>query len=302
MQTAWIEFVGFLGLGLVFGSFANVVIWRFPRGESLAHPASRCPSCDTPIAWRDNVPVLSWVLLGGRCRSCRTAISARYPAVEVASGALWVLAWVLWGVSLRTAFGISFFYLLLILAVIDMDTFRLPNPIVGTLGFIGALGVIFSAATGKAAVPLIESASPIAFALWGAVGSAGLALFIALVYSVARKREGFGMGDVKLLAVMGLFLGLYGVLVLFVASVVGAVVGVWQGLRSDSGLSGKMPFGPYLAAAAVLVVVWGPAIWMWYAGLISCRESQKSNEGAQVMTCRTDNRRDRVCMSSLSVP
>ena len=269
MQTVVVEFIAFLVLGLIFGSFANVVIWRFPRGESLAHPASRCPSCDTPIAWRDNVPVLSWVLLGGRCRSCRTAISARYPAVEVSSGALWVLAWVLWGVSLRTAFGISFFYLLLILAVIDMDTFRLPNPIVGTLGVIGALGVIVSVATGEVAVPLIENGSPVAFALWGALGSAGLALFIALVYTVARKREGFGMGDVKLLAVMGLFLGLYGVLVLFVASVVGAIVGVWQGVRSDTGLSGKMPFGPYLAAAAVLVAVWGPAIWLWYAGLIS---------------------------------
>lgn len=269
MQTAWIEFLAFTVLGLVFGSFANVVIWRFPRGESLSHPASRCPSCDTPIAWRDNVPVLSWVILRGRCRACGNPISARYPAVELASAALWVLAWVLWGVSVRTAFGIAFFYGLLILAIIDMDTFRLPNPIVAVLGSIGAIGVGVSSVTGRAAVPLIGTGSPFAFALWGAVGSAGLALFIALVYSVARKREGFGMGDVKLLAVIGIFLGLYGVLVLFVASVVGAVVGIWQAARSDSGLSAKMPFGPYLAAGAVVIAVWGQALWAWYAGLIS---------------------------------
>lgn len=269
MQTAWVEFVIVTVLGLAFGSFANVVIWRFPRGESLSRPASRCPSCDTPIAWRDNVPVLSWMILRGRCRSCRSPISIRYPAVELASAALWVLAWVLWGVSLRTAFGIVFFYMLLILAIIDIDTFRLPNPIVAVLGAVGATGVAVSALTGEAAVPLFESGSPIAFSLWGAVGSAGLALFIALVYSVARKREGFGMGDVKLLAVIGVFLGLYGVLVLFVASVVGAGVGIWQAARSDSGLSAKMPFGPYLAAGAVVVAVWGPALWTWYSGLIS---------------------------------
>lgn len=269
MQTAWFEFVAFTVLGLVFGSFANVVIWRFPRGESLSHPASRCPSCETPIAWRDNVPVFSWVILGGRCRSCRNPISARYPAVELASAALWVLAWVLWGVSVRTAFGIAFFYVLLILAIIDIDTFRLPNPIVALLAGIGAVGVAFSAATDQAVVPLMTAGSPIASALLGAVGSAGFALFIAVAYSVARKREGFGMGDVKLLAVIGIFLGLYGVLVLFVASVVGAAVGVWQAVRSDSGLSAKMPFGPYLAAGAVVVSVWGPALWTWYAGLIS---------------------------------
>lgn len=269
MQTAWIEFFAFAVLGLVFGSFANVVIWRFPRGESLSHPASRCPSCDTPIAWHDNVPVLSWVILRGRCRSCRSRITARYPAVELGSAALWVLAWALWGVSARAGFGIAFFYVLLILAMIDIDTFRLPNPIVAALGVIGAIGVGVSSVTSQAAVPLVGTGSPIALALWGAVGSAGLALFIALVYSVARKREGFGMGDVKLLAVIGIFLGPYGVLVLFVASVVGAVVGIWQAARSDTGLSAKMPFGPYLAAGAVVVAVWGPELWTWYAGLIS---------------------------------
>lgn len=268
MQTAWLEFITFLGFGLIFGSFANVVIWRFPRGESLSHPASRCPACDTPIAWRDNIPVLSWVLLRGRCRSCGVPISPRYPAVEVASAALWLLAWTLWGVSLRAAFGVAFFFLLLILAAIDIDTFRLPNPIVATLGIIGVAGVVVSVVTGDSVVPLIQTGSPVAFALLGSAGSAGLAALIALVYSAARKREGFGMGDVKLLAVIGLFLGLYGALVLFVASVVGAVVGVGQALRTKTGLGSKMPFGPYLAAAAVVVAVWGPAIWSWYAGML----------------------------------
>lgn len=272
MQNDWFGFIVFLGYGLVFGSFANVVIWRFPRGESLSHPGSRCPSCGTSIRWYDNIPVVSWLRLGGRCRACEAPISPRYPAVEIISGLLWVLAWLTWGFTVRAAFGVAFFYLLLILAAIDLDTYRLPNALVGLMAVIGTIGVVASALTGLEALPLMTAegplASPVAFAVAGSVAGAGLALGIALVYQLARKREGFGMGDVKLLAAMGPFLGLYTLLALFVASLVGAIVGVAVSRRSEDGLSARIPFGPFLALGAVVTAVVGPAIWGWYAGLL----------------------------------
>ncbi len=254
--------------GLVFGSFANVVIWRFPRGESLSHPGSHCPACGAAVRWYDNVPVVSWLVLRGRCRDCASAISVRYPIVELASGGLWLLAFALFGLTGRGAFAVLFFYLLLILAAIDLDTYRLPNALVALLGAVGAAGAATAAVTGVPLVPLVGNGSPLVLALGGAVASAGLALGIALAYAGVRKREGFGMGDVKLLAAIGVFLGLYGVMVLFIASVLGAVVGVVHGVRSERGLLAKLPFGPYLALGAVIVTAAGPALWSWYAGLM----------------------------------
>ncbi len=265
---SWSGGVSVLLMGLVFGSFANVVIWRFPRGESLSHPGSHCPACGAPVRWYDNIPVLSWFVLRGRCRDCGSAIPVRYPLVELASGALWLLAWALFGASWRTLFAIAFFYLLLILAAIDLDTFRLPNRLVALLAVLGGAGVLLSKATGLELVPLIGRGDPLLMALGGAVASAGLALGIALAYAGVRKREGFGMGDVKLLAAIGVFLGLYGVMVLFIASVLGAVVGVVHGVRCERGLLAKLPFGPYLALGAVIVTAAGPALWSWYAGLM----------------------------------
>jgi leader peptidase (prepilin peptidase)/N-methyltransferase len=269
---AWAIGGALFGAGLLFGSFANVVIWRYPRGESLSFPSSHCPSCETPIARRDNVPVLSWLALRGRCRSCGEPISRRYPAVELASGALWLLAWVLFGASLRTAFAIAFLYLLLILSAIDIDTYRLPNRIVALLAGIGIAGAVFSSVSGMDAMPLLPSggllAFPLAASVAGGLSASGLALGIASLYAAARKREGFGMGDVKLLAAMGVFLGPYAVLVLFVGSVIGAGFGLALASGSDEGMGAKMPFGPFLALGAVLVLALGPAAWEWYVGLL----------------------------------
>ncbi|MRR35468.1 prepilin peptidase, partial [bacterium] len=122
-----------LVFGLVFGSFANVVIWRFPRGESLSAPASHCPLCERPIRWRDNIPVVSWVILRARCRDCGTPIHWRYPAVELLTALLWVLAVLKFGATPRAVMTACVFYLLVILAFIDLDVRRLPNPIVALL-------------------------------------------------------------------------------------------------------------------------------------------------------------------------
>jgi leader peptidase (prepilin peptidase)/N-methyltransferase len=262
--------VAFFAFGLVFGSFANVVIWRLPRGESLSSPGSHCPKCETPIAWRDNIPLLSWVLLRGRCRSCGEPISFRYPVVELLSGALWLLAYFAFGFTLRGVIAVVFFYVLLILSAIDIDTMRLPNDLVWLLFVVGIFGLLLSVFAGVQAVPLISPEGgflPAIWALLGVVLAVGFALLVSLVYRLARKKEGLGMGDIKLLAVLGLFLGPNALLALFLASAVGAVVGVVSTIRSRGEMTARVPFGPYLAGAAVFVSVWGPRLLGWYLGL-----------------------------------
>lgn len=256
--------------GLLFGSFANVVIWRMPRGESLVTPGSHCPDCSTPIPWYDNIPVASWLLLRGRCRNCGKAISIRYPMVELASGALWALAVLAFGPSARAGFAIVFYYVLLLLSAVDLQTFRLPNLLLGILAAVGAAGVATSSLTRTPALPLIDAGlQPWWAAIIGAVASAGTALAIALLYKLMRNAEGFGMGDVKLLAVIGLYLGPHGLMTLFLASIVGAVYGVIVSRRHADGLKARIPFGPFLAGSAVMISLIGPQAWSAYMNLVT---------------------------------
>jgi leader peptidase (prepilin peptidase)/N-methyltransferase len=265
-----------LGLyGLLFGSFANVLIWRFPRGESVVSPGSHCPSCDHAIRWYDNVPVVSWLLLRGRCRDCGARISARYPLVELLSGALWLAAGLRFGVSVRAVVCVAFFYLLLALTFIDLDTYRLPNALVGTLAAVGLIGAALSQATGVEAAPLLPAATsgllsqPLASSAFGAMLGAGLSGGIAAVYGSLRGRTGLGAGDVKLLGAMGLFLGPYVLLALFVGSLVGAAGGLIDAARrGEPATTHRIPFGPYLAAGGVVSALVGPALWAWYVSLL----------------------------------
>jgi leader peptidase (prepilin peptidase)/N-methyltransferase len=272
----WMWLVSAFLFGLVFGSFGNVVIWRLPRGESLSTPASHCPRCDTPIQWHDNIPVLSWFLLGGRCRSCGAPISARYPLVELASGVLWVLAAWRFGLSWGAPFAILLFYVLLLLAFIDWDTMRLPNSLVLLLFLIGVLGVAVSQVVGLRVVPLLPSGTgfwsqPAYSALLGAVLPSALTLAISLAYSAIRGGQGYGTGDVKLIVTLGLYLGLYSLMTLFFATVIGAVYGVVSASRAGEGGRHRFPFGPFIALAAVLVTLVGPQIWSVYEGLLHVR-------------------------------
>jgi leader peptidase (prepilin peptidase) / N-methyltransferase len=256
--------------GLLLGSFANVVIWRFPRGESLSSPGSRCPSCGTPVRWYDNIPVVSWLRLRGRCRSCGGPIAPRYPAVELLSGILWFAAAVTYGVGMQAVIAGFFFWTLLILTFIDLDTMRLPNPIVGALAGFGLLGVVVSQLAKVAWVPLTGAGnSPLFVALIGAALGAGLSAGIAALYAGVRGRSGFGMGDVKLLGAMGLFLGPYVLLALFIGSVFGAVVGIVTASRSEGGLSTKIPFGPFLALGGIVTALIGPEVLGLYMTLIT---------------------------------
>ncbi len=246
-------------------------------------PESHCPACETPIRWRDNIPVLSWLLLRGHCRSCGIAISARYPTVELLSCSLWLLAGIRFGITWQTAAAVFFFYLLMILAFIDMDTMRLPNRLVALLALGGVLGAIIAQLAGVALVPLVSvggvlGTSSLVAALSGAFICAAVALTLSLVMEALLKRPALGMGDVKLLGVIGLFLSAYGLMVLFVGSVFGLIYGVILQSNSkaadDSGpVAGKKaggapyPFGPALALGAVVVALVGPQMWSWYQSL-----------------------------------
>jgi leader peptidase (prepilin peptidase)/N-methyltransferase len=264
--------IGLGVLGLLFGSFANVVIWRFPRGESIVSPGSHCPGCGHSIRWYDNIPIVSWIALKGRCRDCRIAIPVRYPLIEALSAALWVLAGLLYGLSGRTVAAVILFYLLLILSAIDLDTMRLPNPLVGVLAAFGVVGVAITALSGYAVAPLIDGSgalsSPLLFAVLGSLAASGASLGIALAYRGVRGKAGFGMGDVKLLAALGPYLGPYTLGVLFLGSALGAGWGIYGAIVGKKDFATKFPFGPFLAAAAIIVSAVGQDVWMWYVALL----------------------------------
>lgn len=265
-------FIASMGLfGLLFGSFANVLVWRLPRTESVVRPGSRCPACGAALAWHDNIPLLSYAILRGHCRACRAPISARYPMVEAASGALFVVAAVLYGVTLQALFAAALLWGLLVLALIDIGHFRLPNTIVGGLAVIGLIGAVLAQITGVAIVPLIGTAAsgamsrPLVAALVGAVTAGGLSFAFAEGYARLRKRQGFGMGDVKLLAVLGLFLGLYAFMALFIGSALGSIYAIARARATHTGLSGtRLPFGAFLALGTLVCLLVAEPVWHWY--------------------------------------
>ena len=247
-------------LGLVFGSFLNVVIWRVPRGESVARPPSHCPACDKPISPRDNIPVLSWVVLRGRCRHCQTRISPRYPLVEALTGALFAgmavrFAGVDHGDAVLPAYLI-FTAVAVALSFIDLDTQKLPNVLVLPLYLVAGLGLGIPALVfgqGRAAAD-------------AAIGGAALyAFYFVLCFATAGK--GLGFGDVKLAGVLGLFLGWLGgrdVLVGALAGIfVGGLVAVALLVRG-AGRKAKVPFGPFLVAGAFIGIYAGhPLAHAW---------------------------------------
>jgi leader peptidase (prepilin peptidase)/N-methyltransferase len=232
--------------GLVLGSFLNVVAYRVPRGESISSPASRCPDCDHPIRPWDNVPVLSWLVLRGRCRDCGTSISVRYPLVEASTGLLFALVVaVRWPDRTEIILGLILVAFLVPLALIDLDVRRLPNVLVLPAGVLALI-------VGTA----LDSGNEVERVL---AGVAGLACFfvIALIYP-----GGMGLGDVKLIGVLGLFLGREVAVALLAAMLVAVTVGIGVIARKGvaTGRKTAIPFGPFLAAGAVLAVLVGPQI------------------------------------------
>ncbi|MGH9380558.1 MAG: prepilin peptidase [Thermoanaerobaculia bacterium] len=251
-------FVALAGVfGLVVGSYANVLVSRLPRGESTVRPRSRCPECGSPIAARDNVPILSWILLRGRCRSCAAAISPRYPVVEAITGGLFALATAYFGIGLQTLFALLLVFLLVSLAAIDVEHLLLPDKLTLPGLLVGLLS--------RAVLP----ESGFLDGLLGAVGGAGFLILVINFWYWLRSEEGMGMGDVNMLAMIGAFLGWRGMLVAFAAAVVlGAAVGVTVLALRRGGLGTRLPFGLFLALGGLMALFAGDAIVGWYLGRI----------------------------------
>ena len=238
-------------LGAVTGSFLNVVVHRMPQGQSLSRPRSKCPECDQPIKPWDNVPIVSWLLLRGRCRNCATSISARYPMVELATAVLFVAVALLNGFDEGLLWELPFVAALVAVAAIDLEHRIIPNKIVVPLA---VYGLAISAVLRPEELPELAIAGAGAFAFL---------LVAALAYPA-----GMGMGDVKLAGVMGIFLGLSVVPALFVAFLSGTVVGLGIMAREGSGARKKgVPFGPFLALGGIVAVLAGPELIDLYENL-----------------------------------
>lgn len=235
--------------GLVTGSFLNVVAYRLPRGESLIRPGSHCPSCDTPVKAYDNVPVLGWLMLRGHCRKCGVQISARYPIVELLTAVLAVAVVLVKHSAHDIVLGLVLVATLVPIALIDFDRRIIPNKI--TLP-AGVLALVLGLALKPAGVPeqLIAGAS-----------AGGFLLVFALVYP-----RGMGMGDVKLAAVLGLFLGRAAAVALLAGVLAGAIVGVIVMARVGvkEGRKTAVPFGPFLALGGIIALLVGSPIVHWY--------------------------------------
>ncbi|MFI5010305.1 MAG: prepilin peptidase [Solirubrobacterales bacterium] len=236
-------------LGAIVGSFLNVVAYRLPRRESLIAPASHCPSCNTPVRPYDNVPILSWLLLRGRCRSCKARISPRYPLIEAGAALLCIGAVLTHDTAAGIALSIALVLLLVPAAVIDLEYRIIPNKLTAT-------GVVLALVLGTALDPAGEPVRLIAGAAAG-----GFFLLAALAYP-----GGMGMGDVKLAAMMGLFLGAAvapAILIALVAGVsVGAAIVAHKGQKA--GRKTAVPFGPFLALGGFVAVLAGQPIVDWY--------------------------------------
>ena len=262
--------------GLVIGSFLNVVIYRLPRHESIVFPGSHCPACNAAIKPYDNIPVLSYAILGGRCRSCAVRISAVYPAVELLVGLLYLLCFIRDGLNPILAGDLVFVSLIVPLVFIDLHHKLLPNPITYP-GFVLLLVLRLLAPD-----PWILAHTPRWFGLergpdWvvallgsalGAAVGAGSLWLVREAYFRLRKVEGMGLGDVKMMLMAGAFLGWQlTLLTIFLGSLIGSIIGVLMIALRGGNMRMAIPFGVFLGPAAIIALFIGPAFIEWYAGM-----------------------------------
>ena len=242
--------------GSIVGSFLNVCIYRLPIGKSVAWPASGCPHCRRLLVWYENIPVLSYLVLGGRCRTCHEAIGLRYPAIEALTAVMFALAWWEYGPGPLLAARLIFGCALIVLFAIDLEHQLLPNAI--TLPGI-VVGFAFSLFT--------EPGWPAS--LIGILVGGGVLYGVAEAYYRVRHEEGLGMGDVKMLAMVGAFIGWkLALLTLMMASVSGTVIGLILIATRKGSLKYALPFGTFLALGAAVAATVGPAILDWYLSLL----------------------------------
>ena len=247
--------------GLALGSFLNVVIYRVPRHESIVFPASHCPKCNRNLKPWENIPVLSYLFLRGKCYGCKAHISIQYPLVELLTGLTFLIVVLQFGFSFKSIVYIVFTAILIILSVIDFHTKLLPD----VFTFPGAAAAfLLSLATLHPMVAKIWSISPFQ-SFMGALAGAGPLALIAWLYFRFAKREGLGCGDIKLMIFVGALLGpAKAALALFLGAFTGTLVGIPSSLAKGGGRYTEIPFGPFLSLAAWIAAIWGDSIIRWY--------------------------------------
>ncbi len=241
--------------GLVVGSFLNVCIYRIPKNESIVSPPSRCPSCGGRIRWYDNIPILSYLILKGKCRYCGERISVQYPIVELLTGILTVGLVLRFGFTFDTAYFLVLIYSLIVISFIDLELKIVP---VKVCYFAMVIGILLS--------PFSDS---ITFknSVLGASFGAGIILFIAETYLILKNVEGMGYGDANIMALIGAFVGWEKVLlVLFLSSLFGALAGIIYMILKRRGLKVAIPYGPFLSIGAYVTIVYGDKVIGWYLG------------------------------------
>jgi len=250
-----IEIILIFVLGLIVGSFSNVCIYRVPRNESVIYPGSHCPKCHSNISPIDNIPLLSYILLKGRCRNCRSKISIQYPVVEFLTGLIYLIIYLIYGLSIQSLVYLILSSALIIIAFIDLNEQIVPDVI--SLPGIG-VGLILSFF-----VPYISFIN----SALGVVVGGGIILIIALVGSMIFKKEAMGGGDVKLAAMIGAFLGWrYTIISLFLGFFLGALTGIILIMAKIKKREDAIPFGPFIALGSIITLLWGEKILLWYLG------------------------------------
>lgn len=243
--------------GACIGSFLNVCIYRIPAGVSIVHPGSSCPRCKTMIPWYDNIPIISYLLLVGKCRTCKAPIAFRYPFVELLTGVFAMACAMSFGATLHGLVTFAFIATLIVVTFIDLDHRIIPDTI-----SLPGIPIFFLAAL---AVPTITwRASAIGILVGG-----GSLLAVAWGYQLLTGREGMGGGDIKILAMIGAMIGWQGILfTLFAASAIGTLAGVLAMIQSGKGMRLAIPFGPFLATGATLYLFFGEPLIYWYLHIL----------------------------------
>ena len=250
-----IEAVLIFILGLIVGSFSNVCIYRIPKNESIVYPASHCPKCHSPIKPVDNIPLLSYILLKGRCRNCKSKISIQYPIVEFLSGLIYLIIYLTCGLSIQSLIYIILSSALIIIAFIDLNEQIVPW-VISLPGIV--LGFILSFF-----VPYISFVN----SALGIVVGGGIILSIRLAGSVIFKKEAMGMGDIELAAMIGAFLGWrYITISLFLGFFLGALAGIILIISKIRSKEDAVPFGPFIVMGSLITLLWGEKIISWYIG------------------------------------
>ncbi|HER24131.1 MAG TPA: prepilin peptidase [Candidatus Atribacteria bacterium] len=242
-------------LGLIVGSFSNVCIYRIPRDESIVYPASHCPKCHSNILPKDNIPLLSYILLRGKCRNCKNKISIQYPIVEFLTGLIYLIIYLAFGLSFQTLIYIILSSALIIIAFIDLndqivpDVISLPGIVIG---FIVSFFVTY--------ISVINSGL-------GILVGGGIILIIGIAGTIIFKKEAMGGGDVKLASMIGAFLGWrYIIISLFLGFFLGALAGIILILSKIKKREDMVPFGPFIILGSFITLLWGGQIISWYFG------------------------------------